>query len=512
MSDSFAAIDIGSYEVVLAIYEITAGRIKNLDQVRHVIPLGRDNYKKGSISDSLVEELCDVLEDFNRIMRSYDVKSYRMCATSALRDAKNKRNVIDRIKVKTGLVTDVLSNSEQRFLVYKAVASKEMEFDNYVQKGMVMVDAGSGNTQISLFDNGSLITTQHLELGALRINESISELAKTTQSYVDVMEEVIDTDIDALKHLFIKERKYKCLLALGDNINLLNKRINVNSKNQKFFYTTEEFQNMYDRLFINREYISREYDMSEEQADLILPSAMIYKKLLEATEAKTVWIPDADLCDGMAAEYAESIKKFNFSHDFNADIVAAAKNISKRYSWNKDHIRFVEKNALMIFDCLKKTHGLGKRERLLLQISCILHDCGQYISMLHPEECSYNIIMSTEIIGLSHLEREIVANIVKYTTVEFDYDNRLDKLFDESVYLVISKLTAFIKLANMLDKGHKQKFGEVKYKLFENELHIITETGANLIIEKNKIKDKSLIKQVLGIRPVIVQKIVQKKR
>ena len=74
------------------------------------------------------------------------------------------------------------------------------------------------------------------------------------------------------------------------------------------------------------------------------------------------------------------------------------------------------------FDNMKKFHGLGQRERLMLQIAVLLHACGKFISIRNSNECSYNIIMSTEIIGLSHLEREIIANVVRYNIRDFDYD------------------------------------------------------------------------------------------
>ena len=65
---------------------------------------------------------------------------------------------------------------------------------------------------------------------------------------------------------------------------------------------------------------------------------------------------------------------------------------------------------------------MGSRERLLLQIAVIIHSCGKFISVRNANECAYNIIMSTEIIGLSHLEREIVANVVRYNIRDFDYN------------------------------------------------------------------------------------------
>ena len=137
--------------------------------------------------------------------------------------------------------------------------------------------------------------------------------------------------------------------------------------------------------------------------------------------AEQIWAPGVTLCDGIAYEYAEKNHILTSTHDFEKDIIACAQNISKRYRGSRKRSETLEKIALTIFDSMKGVHGLGKRERLLLQISTILHDCGKYISLANLAECSYNIIMATEIIGLSHLEREIVANVVKYNHLGFDY-------------------------------------------------------------------------------------------
>ena len=84
---TFAAIDVGSFEVEMGIYEISnRNKIRKLDQIRHITALGKDTYNNGKISYEMVEELCDVLADFARIMKSYKVTEYRAYATSAMRD------------------------------------------------------------------------------------------------------------------------------------------------------------------------------------------------------------------------------------------------------------------------------------------------------------------------------------------------------------------------------------------------------------------------------------------
>lgn len=501
---TFAAIDIGSYETEMVIYEIGQDKMQQLDHVRHTISLGRDAYNTKSISYPLVDELCEVLYGFVKIMKTYKVKNYRAVATSAIREAGNCVNILDRIKVVTGLKVEILSNSEQRLVMYEAVASKKEGFSSIIQKGAAMADVGSGSTQVSLFDNGSLITTQNICLGGLRIRERIDSIAADSSSLVNIMEEYIDTDIEVLKNLFIRERKIKSLIAVGDNINRLMR--SFNPEHIKEYYTRDEFIQVYHRLYYMGDIENRQA-MPEEVASAMLPSIMIYKKIMDITQAETIWIPGVKLCDGLALEYAVKEKKADLTqHDFNADIIAAARNITKRYSWNKEHVKFVEKNALAVFDTMKKVHGLGKRERLILQIACILHDCGQYISMTHPEECSYNIVMSTEIIGLSHTEREMTANIIKYTTMDFKVDDNMAH-FSNEVILTISKLTAIIKICNALDRGHRQKFKNTTYSISGRKFQIITETYEDITLEKGMISDKiSLFEEVYGLKPVIIQK------
>ena len=92
---TFAAIDVGSFELELGIYEMTYKTgIRRIDHVRHVIALGKDTYSTGKISYELVEEMCQVLEEFVQIMKSYKVKDYRAYATSAMREAHNRQIIL----------------------------------------------------------------------------------------------------------------------------------------------------------------------------------------------------------------------------------------------------------------------------------------------------------------------------------------------------------------------------------------------------------------------------------
>lgn len=503
----FAAISVGSYELEMKIFEVSKKYgIKEIDRISHIIELGRETYNDKKISFGLVDELCDVLYNFSNIMRSYQVKEYRACATSAIREAVNANSILDRIKVRTGLKVSILSNSEQRFLSYKAFAMKEKNFDKIIENGTILIDMGAGSAQVTLFDKGSLITTQNIRLGALRIRELLAKSAKNAANYQEIIEEYVDNDIETLSKIFIKGRSISNIIGTGENVSYM--CLSRTQSKDRDYITKEQFYEFYDKLVdITEEELARKFDIAEEQTSLIIPSMMLFRRMFDFTDAKNLWTPDVKLGDGLAIEHAEKIKVIKLNHDFQGDILSAAKVIARRYMCNKAHTKFVEDTSLKIFDAMKKIHGLGERERLILQLSAILHDCGKYISLVYPAESAFNIIMSTEIIGMSHMERVMVAQIVKYNTMDFDYNSDLVEGQYSAMYLTVTKLTSILRVANALDRSHKQKMSNLCVKIEDNVMSLTTSTYEDIILEKGLFDEKAaFFEEVYGIKPVISQK------
>ena len=211
---TFAAIDVGSFELELGIYEMTYKTgIRRIDHIRHVIALGKDTYSTGKISYELVEEMCQVLEEFVQIMKSYKVKDYRAYATSAMREAHNRQIILDQIRVRTGLTVRIISNSEQRFISYKAIAAKAAEFNKIIQKGTAIVDVGFGSAQLSLFDKDSLVTTQNLPLGTLRVRGLLARIPATVEEHKQHIEEIVDNETVYLPEMYLRTGKSQTSLA-----------------------------------------------------------------------------------------------------------------------------------------------------------------------------------------------------------------------------------------------------------------------------------------------------------
>ena len=205
---TFAAIDVGSYELSMKIFEISPKeKLKEIDHIRHRIDLGTETYTTGKLSHEKVDELCRVLGEYAGIMKSYKVSDYKAYGTSAIREMGNRSIVLEQIKMRTGIRIDVLSNSEQRFLDYKAVASKGESFHWLISNGTAIIDIGGGSIQVSLFDKDSLVTTQNLRLGILLIREQLIKLKLKPSQYAEIIEEICSGQIEVLEKLYLKGKK-----------------------------------------------------------------------------------------------------------------------------------------------------------------------------------------------------------------------------------------------------------------------------------------------------------------
>ena len=513
----FAAIDIGSYELAMKIFEISKEGTVELDHIRYRLDLGSETYARGKMGYEHVEELCRVLKDFTRVMKQYKVDAYKAYATSAIRESRNARIILDQIKQRTGLDVNILSNSEQRFLDYKSIASRGKRFNNFIEKGTAIVDIGGGSIQISLFDKDTLVTTQNLRLGVLRLRESLETIGAGPSRNPEILEELIDNQLSGFERIFLKNHEITNIIVVDDYVSGVLNRIDVQKgrlrKDDGRCPKSNEAVDIADlNTFLaalsrhTAQEVAGALNMSEENLRLLKISGAIVSKIGRLLQAEKLWAPGVTLCDGIAYDYAEQNRLYHFSHDFEKDIVACAANTNKRYSGNKKRSEELADIALRIFDAMKKVHGLSQRQRLLLQIAAMMEECGKYISLTMIGECSYQIVMSTEIIGLSHQEREIVANTIRYTHVDFGYYEEMkDSIaLDRDSYLCIAKLTAILRLADGLIRSRSSKYTDFSPILKDGVLMLNVKTSGDLTVEKGTFHTKAdFFEEVYSIRPEI---------
>ena len=235
----------------------------------------------------------------------------------------------------------------------------------------------------------------------------------------------------------------------------------------------------------------------------------MFKSMVSIMDAENVWVPGVNISDGIAYDYAERNHLVKSTHDFEGDILAAAQNLSRHFNSYSPHIKALTRLSTKIFDTMKKVHGMESRERLLLQVAVILHDCGKYISLANSPHCAYEIIMASEIIGLSHREREIVALTVLYNTLQLDDYEEVSDRIDQEGYLIVAKLSAILRVANALDQSHKQKFQDIRIVLKDRNLVITVESLEDISLEQALFDAKTVyFENVFSMKPVLKEKRV----
>lgn len=501
----FAAIDVGSHEIQLKIAELSREEPPRVvEQVRRTLAIGADTYLRGKISQPVLDECISVLSDFTEILKAYRIGACRVAATSAFREAQNSSIAIDQILRASELEIEVLSNAQERYFHILAAIVQLDGFKNLIREGTLLVDIGAGSIQVTVYDQGGLIFSQNMLLGSLRIRELLADLERRSADFAGLMEEYISSDLDNYHLLEPKSIVYKNLIILGGEMDML-KRLAGQQPDQTALLTARQFTQLYQQLLNTRPLdLAVDKAISVEHASLLLPSAIIIRKLVDFTGTKLLHLPPASLCDGLLVDLARSRFGYDPGYDLEPDIISGCRSLARRFEVDRRHTGYVEKVALQIFDETSRLHELPVRCRLLLQSAAILHDCGKYVSMTKHNIRSYNIILANEIIGLLPGEQDIVAWAARMHSGKAASDERSFLELSTANRLMAIKLASILRLSDALDAGHQQKISDLAVSHGDGELVLNVTSRRDITLEVWTLENKGkLFQDVFGLRPVI---------
>ena len=161
---------------------------------------------------------------------------------------------------------------------------------------------------------------------------------------------------------------------------------------------------------------------------------------------------------------------------------------------------------MSLFDATLPLTGMTSRDRLMLRVAVMLHDVGKFIGFNQIGENSRTIIMSNEIIGLSHAEREIIALSARYVQEDFPQheDIVMESSLDTERYLKVAAFVAIIRLANGLDRSHRQKILNISTEMKKQKIVIRVEVRESFALEEGMLQPEiDFFNEVFGVRPVI---------
>ncbi|WP_372755058.1 Ppx/GppA phosphatase family protein [Mariniflexile sp.] len=281
----YAAIDIGSNAVRLLISNIIEQKgkpvqFKKNSLVRVPIRLGADVFVNNKISKENTQRLLDTMLAFKLLMKSHKVVKYKACATSAMRESTNGKQVVDLILKNSEISIDIIEGEEEAAII----AATDLNSFIDASKTYLYVDVGGGSTEFTIIHEGKQIASRSFKIGTVRLlNDMVSKEAWAE------LEQWIKANT--------KEYDKISVLGSGGNINKIFKISNkALGKPLTYFYLTT-----YYNLLQSYSYEERitELDLNQDRADVIIPAMRIYLSSMKWSGAKNIYVPKIGLADGI---------------------------------------------------------------------------------------------------------------------------------------------------------------------------------------------------------------------
>lgn len=284
----FSAVDIGSNGVRMLFTEVFKNSegedvFRKISLIRLPIRLGEDAFIHGKIKKLRAEKLLKTLHSYKLLNEVYGVVDYKVCATSAMRDAANGKELREKIFEETGIEIEILKGKEEAEIIYENHVAEALN-----PKGCYLyVDVGGGSTEISLFKKGSRIITESFNIGTLRLKNKI----------------VTDETWEEMRLWLNKySEKHDPLLIIGTggNINRLYKMAKLKDYAPFYYKQLKELSVTLGKMS-NRDRIEK-LGLREDRADVIVPASKIFLKILKWSSTKEIMVPKLGLADGIIHE------------------------------------------------------------------------------------------------------------------------------------------------------------------------------------------------------------------
>ena len=292
--EKYGAVDIGSNAIRLLIMSVIEqkGRdtlFKKTSLVRVPIRLGAEVFLDGKISENSANRMIDAMTAFKLLMKTHNITRFRACATSAMREASNGREVAEAIEKKSGLSINIIDGNDEAAII----ASTDLK--NLIQddKVFLYVDVGGGSTELTVFANGKNVASRSFKLGTVRLLEN-----RVDESIWGEMEVWIKNELKDYKHV--------SMIGSGGNINSIFKKSGKKlGKPLSYLYLSSYYELMKSLSYEER---ITELDMNPDRADVVIPATRIYLSAMKWSKAKNVYVPKIGLSDGIVKSlYNEKI-------------------------------------------------------------------------------------------------------------------------------------------------------------------------------------------------------------
>jgi exopolyphosphatase/guanosine-5'-triphosphate,3'-diphosphate pyrophosphatase len=477
---NIAAIDAGSNAIRLVIARTNSPQAyQELKNERAALRLGHHAFTQRRFDGQTIDQAVEVFRRFKSRMNQHNVQRYRAVATSAARDARNRKVLVDRIFRASGIRLEVIDGPEEARLVRSAVLAA-------VRKSFsprVVADLGGGSLQINFLKEGSLENAASLSLGTVRLMEKYGIQGAMTEQQVGLIRERTLTVFRRFLPPGCRASAWPTVWC-GGNAEALSliapgapvhgiPTIDLGALQRKLRRITGMDVAQRMEAFLIR----------KDRAEVIAIAAIVLVALGRCLHLPRAVVPGVGVKEGVLEDVLRSL----YGRDDEAglqqpEVVPFARRFAVRLGYDARHCEHVCDLAASLFDQLRAVHGMGDRSRSLLQVSALLHDIGHSIHRESHHKIGEFLVRNADIPGLSGADRDVVSCVVRYHSESGpNADHKVYASLAPEKRREVRGLVALLRIADRLDSDHRQSVSRV--------LARITPRGVSLELKMQRASD-----------------------
>lgn len=281
----FAAIDIGSNAVRLLLCNVydqdQEAIFKKAELVRIPIRLGEDVFRTGLVSEEKKIKLVKTMKAFKILIDVFGAIDFRACATAAMRAAHNSKEVLDAVKKESGIDIDIIDGKKEAEIIYSNHIAEHLD----PEKSYLYIDVGGGSSELTLFSEGHVVASQSFNIGSIRLLHE-----KVAKPEWNQLKEWIKSNICLVKGGITA-------IGSGGNINKIFKMCERKEGKALSFTKLFEMYQFIDGFTIEER--TTKLGLNPDRADVIVPAAKIFIKVMKEANIEHIIVPQIGLSDGI---------------------------------------------------------------------------------------------------------------------------------------------------------------------------------------------------------------------
>ncbi len=462
-----AAIDAGSNAIRLSIARAhSALDIEPLHTERYSLRLGESVFLRHRFSEDTLRKSVKAFRHFRELLDEYGVTRYRAVATSASREARNRKALVGRVKQKTGVQLEVISGAEESRLGLEAVlAAISPE-----APPRCIVDLGGGSLEISLLRNHSVEQCAQLPVGTVRLITTLGlpgvirpSQAEQVRRYVRAL---LESRLPGQPNL-----AGSIAVACGGNAETL---AGIAPGPREHGVATLELSLLRERIggILKRDVRERmkTFGVRRDRADVLGVAAITLLVVGRYLNLRTLLVPAVGVREGLLQEIAREAFSRKERHRYDAaarQMLAGVRRFARRLAptvYDQQHAEHVRELSLQLFDQLQPVHHLPAHARVVLEAGALLHDIGHAVSHRAHHKHGEYLVGNGDIVGLDGRDRAAVASLVRYHNRKSQPDGHhaVFSTLNGADQQMTRRLASLLRIAESLDHSHRERVRTLK--------------------------------------------------